>query len=113
VDVQEVPTVVPKFSPGLFGLYGAWHCHDEAVSLLPFGLEVFCELHPKASTELHSMVQNSHFHHASENVLTVFPENSKTSTVNITFPADGVTLNFLLEGELGCFHCIEAWFDSG
>jgi hypothetical protein len=24
------------------------------------------------------------------------------------FPGDGVTLNFLVEGEVGCFHCIEA-----
>jgi hypothetical protein len=35
--------------------------------------------------------------------------------VSITFPADGITLNFLVEqeGELGCFHCIEARFDLG
>jgi hypothetical protein len=32
-DVQEVPTVVPEVSHGLFGLYGVWHCHDEAVPL--------------------------------------------------------------------------------
>jgi hypothetical protein len=30
-DVQEVPTVVLEFSPELLGLYGVWHCHDEAV----------------------------------------------------------------------------------
>jgi hypothetical protein len=28
-----------------------WHCHDEAVSLLPIGLDIFCELHPEASTK--------------------------------------------------------------
>jgi hypothetical protein len=33
--------------------------------------------------------------------------------VNIIFPADGITLNFLVEGELGCLHCIEAGFDLG
>jgi hypothetical protein len=66
VDVQEVPTVLES-SSGLLGLYGVWHCHDEAVPLLPVGLDSFCELHPKASTELHSMIQNSHFHHTSEN----------------------------------------------
>jgi hypothetical protein len=38
----------------------------------------FCELHHKASTELHSMMQNSHFHHASENGITIIPENPKT-----------------------------------
>jgi hypothetical protein len=78
VEVQEVPTVVLEFSPGLLGLYGVWYCHDEAVALLPVGLDVFCELHFKASTELHSTMQNSHFHHTSENGLTVLPENPKT-----------------------------------
>jgi hypothetical protein len=34
------------------------------------------------------MIQNSHFHHASENGLTVCPENPKNIT-RITFPADG------------------------
>jgi hypothetical protein len=54
VHVQEVPTVVLEISPGLLGLYGVWHRHDEAVPLLTAGLDVFCELHPEASTELHS-----------------------------------------------------------
>jgi hypothetical protein len=76
-DVQEVPTVVFKFSPGLLGLYGVWHCHDEAVPLLPLGLDFFCKLHPEASTELHRTMQNSYIHNASENGLTVFPENPK------------------------------------
>jgi hypothetical protein len=53
VDVQEVPTVVPEFSPGLLGLYGVWHFHDEAVSLLLVGMDIICELHPEASTDLH------------------------------------------------------------
>jgi hypothetical protein len=35
----------------------------------------FCQLHPEASTELHGTMQNSHFHHTSENGLTVLPEN--------------------------------------
>jgi hypothetical protein len=48
-DVQEVPTVVLELSPGLLGLRGVWHCRDEAVLLLPVGLDAFCELHPKAS----------------------------------------------------------------
>jgi hypothetical protein len=76
--VQDVPTIVLEFSLGLLGLYGVWHCHDEAVPLLTVGLDVFCELHSEASTELHSTMQNSHFHHASENWLTVLPENPKT-----------------------------------
>jgi hypothetical protein len=58
-------------------------------------------LHPEASTELRSTMQNSYIHHASDNGLTVL------------IPADGVTLNFLIEGELGCFHCIKVRFDSG
>jgi hypothetical protein len=62
----------------LLGLYGVWHSHDEAVPLLPVGLDVVCELHPDASTEFHSTVQNSQFHHASENGLTVLSENPKT-----------------------------------
>jgi hypothetical protein len=78
VDVQEVPTVVLEFPTGLLGLYGVWHSHDEAITLLPVGLDVFCELNPKASTELHSTLQNSHFHHASENGLIVLPENPET-----------------------------------
>jgi hypothetical protein len=49
------------------------HFHDEAVSLLPVSPEVFCELHPEASTELHGTKQNLHLHHASENGLTVLP----------------------------------------
>jgi hypothetical protein len=64
---------VRPFCPGLLWLYGVWHCHDEAVPLLLVGLDAFCELHPEASTELHSTMQNSHFHHASENGLTVLP----------------------------------------
>jgi hypothetical protein len=71
VDVQEVPTAVLEFSPR----YVVWLCHDEAVLLMSVGLDVFCEFNPKASTELHSTMQNSHFHHASENGLTVLPEN--------------------------------------
>jgi hypothetical protein len=92
----------------LLGLYGVWHSHDQAVPLLPVGLDIFCQLHPEASTELHSAMQNSHFHHTSENGLTVLPEDPK-NTVSITFPADGVlvTLNFLVEGELGCFHALK------
>jgi hypothetical protein len=78
VDAQEYSTVVVKFSPGLLWLYVVWHFHDEVIPLLPDGLEVFCELHPEASTVLHSMTQNLHFHHASENALTVLPENPKT-----------------------------------
>jgi hypothetical protein len=62
----------------LLGLYGVWHCHTEAAPLLPVGLDVFCELHPKASIELHVTMQNSQCHHTSENGLTVLPENPKT-----------------------------------
>jgi hypothetical protein len=65
-DVQEVLTVALEFSPGLHRLYGVWHCHDKAVPILPVGLDIFCELHPEASTELHSTMQNSHLNHASE-----------------------------------------------
>jgi hypothetical protein len=78
VDVQEVPSVVLESSPGLLGLYGIWYSHDKAVPLLPVGLDVFCELHPEASIELHTMIQKSHCHHTSENGLTVLPENPKT-----------------------------------
>jgi hypothetical protein len=80
---------------------------------LPFGLEVFCELHPEASTELHSTMQNSHFYNTSENGLTVLPETK--NTVSITFPADGMTLHFWVEreGERGWFHFIEVRFYSG
>jgi hypothetical protein len=78
VDVQDVPTVILEFPPGLLGLYGVRLCHDEAVPLLLVGLDVFCELHPEASTDTHSMTQNSHFHHTSENELTILSENPKT-----------------------------------
>jgi hypothetical protein len=44
---------------------------DEAVPLLSVGLDVVCELHPEASTQLHSTMQNSHFHRACENGLAV------------------------------------------
>jgi hypothetical protein len=77
MDVQEVPTVVLESSPGLLRLYGLWHCHDEAVALLPVGLGIFCELHPQVSTELYSTMQNSHFQCTSENGPTVLPENPK------------------------------------
>jgi hypothetical protein len=95
----------------LLGLYGVSHCHDEAVLFLSVGLDVFCELHPEASTELHSMIQNSHCHHTSENGLTVLPENPK-NTISITFLADGVTVNFSVKGEQGSFHCVEGSIDS-
>jgi hypothetical protein len=88
-----------------------WYCHDEAV-LLRVGLDVFSQLHPESSTELSSTMPNSHFHQASENGLAVTPWEPQ-NTVSSTFPADGVTLHFLVGGELGCFHCIEARFDLG
>jgi hypothetical protein len=75
--VQGVPTVVLEFSPGLVRLYAAWRCHDEAVSILPVGLDGFCKLHPEASRELYSTIRNSHFHHASENG-PVLHENPQT-----------------------------------
>jgi hypothetical protein len=37
----------------------------------------------------------------------------RVASRTITFPVHGVTLNFLAEGELGCFHCTETRFDSG
>jgi hypothetical protein len=49
---------------------------------------------PKIQKEFQSTMINSHFHYSSENGLTVLHENPKTRTVSITFPADGVTLNF-------------------
>jgi hypothetical protein len=75
---KKFPTVVLEFSPGLLGLYGVWHCHDEAVHLLPAGLDVISEFHPEASIELHSAIHNSHFRHSSENGLILLPENLKT-----------------------------------
>jgi hypothetical protein len=63
---------------GLLGLYVVWHCHYEVVPLLPVGLDVFCELHTEASTELHSTMQNSHLYHASGNGLTVLSERPQT-----------------------------------
>jgi hypothetical protein len=53
--------------------------------LLPVGLDASanCFL---ALTEHHSMMQNSHFHHASDNGL--------QNMVRILFPVDGVTLTF-------------------
>jgi hypothetical protein len=44
---------------------------------LPVDMDFFCELLPEASTELHSTMHNSHFYHATENELTVLPENPK------------------------------------
>jgi hypothetical protein len=52
-----------------------WNYYDEALPLVPVGPDIFCELHPEASTEPHTMMQNSHFHWASGNGLTVLPEN--------------------------------------
>jgi hypothetical protein len=53
MNVQEFPTAVLELSPGLLGLYGDWHCHDEAVlsCQLPGS---FLRTHPEASTELNS-----------------------------------------------------------
>lgn len=42
------------------------------------GLDNFSEFHPESSTVLHSIMQNSHFHHATENWLTLLPKNPKT-----------------------------------
>jgi hypothetical protein len=54
---------------------------------------------------------NSHFHHASDNGLIVLPENPKT--VSIIFPAAGVILNILVEGELGCIELKQALIQVG
>jgi hypothetical protein len=58
-------------------------------------------------------MQSSHFHHAPENWVTGLSVNTQNK-LSITFPADGVlvTLNILVEGELGRFHCTEARFNS-
>jgi hypothetical protein len=48
ITVQELSNTTS------YTLYGVWHWHDEAVPLLPVGLDVFCKLHPEASTGLHS-----------------------------------------------------------
>jgi hypothetical protein len=42
VDVQEVPTIVLEFSHELHGLYGVWHCHDEAVGQLAWTFSANC-----------------------------------------------------------------------
>jgi hypothetical protein len=54
--------------------------------LLPVGLDVFCQLNPESSTELHSAMQNSHFHHASENGLTVLPVTPRTPFQQLAEP---------------------------
>jgi hypothetical protein len=71
---KKFPLVL-EFSPGLGGLYGIWHC-------LPVGLEIFCEFHLEASTELHSTMQNTYFHHSSENGLTVMAKIPKQGKHN-------------------------------
>jgi hypothetical protein len=63
----------------LIELYEVWHYQAEAVAFLPFCLDVFCELYPEASKDLHSTMQNSHFHCSSENGFRVLPENKKYS----------------------------------
>jgi hypothetical protein len=73
-DVQEVPTVVTEFSPGLLGLCAVWHFHDKTLAILPFGQDISCKMRPKPSTELHSTMQNSHF----TTLLKILPENPKT-----------------------------------
>jgi hypothetical protein len=73
--IKKFPSAVLEFSAALLGLFGVWHCHEEVIHLLPVGLEVFCEMYPKASTELPNIMQNSYFHYASENWLTVLREN--------------------------------------
>jgi hypothetical protein len=75
MSVQEVSTAVPEFYLGSLELYVFRHCHHQATTLLPVNLDVFCELNPEASTELHNPMQNSHFHRASENGLAILPEN--------------------------------------
>jgi hypothetical protein len=69
-------------------------------------------MHPETSTELHSTIQNSHFHHTSEKWANSTPRESENE-VSITFPSDGITLKIFVEGELGCYYCIEARFDLG
>jgi hypothetical protein len=47
----------------------------------------------------------------SEILIEVFRWKPKEGVV--TFPADGVTFNFIVEGVLGCFYFIEERFNSG
>jgi hypothetical protein len=63
---------------------------------------------PKLSRELESTMQNSHFHHPSENGLA-----EKHDKHNLPSWWSNRKLRAVVEGELGCFHCIEARFDSG
>jgi hypothetical protein len=53
-------------------------CMGSGIVMMKRYLGFFYELHPKASTELHSMMQISHVHHTYENGLTVLPENPGT-----------------------------------
>jgi hypothetical protein len=61
---------------GCSGLYGVWHCHDEPVPLSPVGLEVSCELH-----QLRTVRRKIQSHHASENGLTVLPDESQLERI--------------------------------
>jgi hypothetical protein len=40
-------------------------------------------------------------------------EKQHALRVDITLPADGITLNFVVTDETGCFHCMDAHFDLG
>jgi hypothetical protein len=76
-----------NFSPGLLGMRGIWHCHGEAVPLLPVGLDVFCEMHSEDLTEPQSKMHDSDFHRASENEVRVLNEKTVKRLYSAGFDA--------------------------
>jgi hypothetical protein len=66
----------PKFLNSLlacYGFMGSGIVMMEQYPSISDDLDVFCQLRPEASTELHITIQNSHLHLASENGLAVQP----------------------------------------
>lgn len=78
--------------------------YDESALLYGIGKDIFFETETVAVSQFHLFKQTNWVcinHLQSENI------------VNIILPAEGAILNFVLEGEEGCFHCIDVRFDSG
>jgi hypothetical protein len=91
LDIQ-VLIIVLEFSAELLGLCVVSYFHDEAVSILPFGLTFSINYIPKFRQKFTYDTEFTLSLHLSKWSNST-PRESK-NVVSITFPADGVTSNF-------------------
>lgn len=109
-EIQEVEKVTKQFLvvflnclPGMQSLLEGCHCHERAAAFFSEAQIVFFDLSPYIFSELTvgDTVSNK----------LVKKDKQSQKPVNITLLAGGTIINFLVKGEMGCFHCMNVHSD--